>query len=237
MRAKNPALLERRNAELALARRHLGRIPVSQALPRTDREAASIRDDVVASFESLPQRRYHSIPELIRRHRDPGNDFSLDGLAFVHMPGGHAPMVDFHDNPWMGELLHTLRESAVPISLICHAPVALTSARYRVDDEGAVATDEQHLFKGARITTVPRYGERMMLEMQYPKVPGEATRLPYYVDVALDAAGYDVALTLNPAAVKVVWDDEHTLLTGNGPQSVDAQTEHLVRITRRTHTT
>jgi putative intracellular protease/amidase len=237
MRAKNPALLERRNAELALARRHLGRIPVSQALPRTDREAASIRDDVVASFESLPQRRYHSIPELIRRHRDPGNGFSLDGLAFVHMPGGHAPMVDFHDNPWMGELLHTLRESAVPISLICHAPVALTSARYRVDDEGAVATDEQHLFKGARITTVPRYGERMMLEMQYPKVPGEATRLPYYVDVALDAAGYDVGLTLNPAAVKVVWDDEHTLLTGNGPQSVDAQTGHLVRITRRTRTT
>jgi hypothetical protein len=77
----------------------------------------------------------------------------------------------------------------------------------------------------------------MMLEMQYPKVPGEATRLPYYVDVALDAAGYDVGLTLNPAAVKVVWDNEHNLLTGNGPQSVDAQTEHLVRITRRTHTT
>ncbi|QJT04438.1 hypothetical protein G9272_32505 [Streptomyces asoensis] len=236
MRAKNPALLERRNAELALARRHLGRIPVSQPLPRTDREAASIRDDVVASFESLPQHHYHSIADLIRRHRDPGDDFSLDGLAFVHMPGGHAPMVDFHDNPWMGELLHTLRESAVPISLICHAPVALTSARYRVDDEGTVTTDEQHRFKGARVTTVPRHGERMMLEMQYPKVPGEATRLPYYVDVALDAAGYDVGLTLNPAAAKVVWDDEHTLLTGNGPQSVDAQTEHLVRITRRTRT-
>ncbi|MFI5472283.1 hypothetical protein ACIA6D_18855 [Streptomyces cacaoi] len=237
MRAKNPALLDRRNAELDLARRHLGRIPVSQPLPRTDREAASIRDDVVASFASLPQHHYHSIPDLIRRHRDPGDDFSLDGLAFVHMPGGHAPMVDFHDNPWMGELLHTLRESAVPISLICHAPVALTSARYRVDDEGTVTTDEQHRFKGARITTVPRHGERMMLEMQYPKVPGEATRLPYYVDVALDAAGYDVGLTLNPAAAKVVWDDEHALLTGNGPQSVDAQTEHLVRITRRPRTT
>ncbi|MFI1031528.1 hypothetical protein [Streptomyces sp. NPDC020951] len=234
MRAKNPALLERRDAELALARRHLGRIPVSQALPRTDREAASIRDEVVASFESLPEHHYHSIPELIRRHRDPSDDFSLDSFAFVHMPGGHAPMVDFHDNPWMGELLHTLRESAVPISLICHAPVALTSARHRVDDEGTVTTDEQHGFKGARITTVPRHGERMMLEMQYPKVPGEATRLPYYVDVALDAAGYDVNLTLNPAAAKVVWDDEHTLLTGNGPQSIDAQTEHLVRITQRT---
>lgn len=237
LRAKNPDLLERRNAELALARRHLGRIPISQALPRTDSEAVSIRDDVVASFEALPQHHYHSIPELIQQHRDPGNDFSLDGLAFAHMPGGHAPMVDFHDNPWMGELLHTLRESAVPISLICHAPVALTSARYRIDDEGAITTDEQHRFKGARITTVPRYGERMMLELQYPKVPGEATRLPYYVDVALDAAGYDVNLTLNPSAVKVVWDDEHGLLTGNGPQSVDAQAAHLVRIAERSPTT
>lgn len=230
LRAKNPGLLERRTAELALARRHLGRIPVSQALPRTDSEAASIRDDVVAGFDALPQHHYRSIPELIRRHRDPADDFSLDGLAFVHMPGGHAPMVDFHDNPWMGELLHTLRESAVPISLICHAPVALTSARHRVDDEGTVTTDERHPFNGARITTVARYGERMMLELQYPKVPGEATRLPYYVDVALDADGYDVSLTLNPSAVKVVWDEEHALLTGNGPQSVDAQTEQLATI-------
>ncbi|MEU3620759.1 hypothetical protein ABZ725_52315 [Streptomyces sp. NPDC006872] len=236
LRAKNPDLLERREAELALAHRHLGRIPVSEALPRTDSEAVSIRDDVVAGFEALPEHHYHSIPELIRRHRDPDDDFSLDSFAFVHMPGGHAPMVDFHDNPWMGELLHTLHDNAVPISLICHAPVAMTSARYRVDDEGTVTTDEQHRFRGARLTTVARYGERMMLELQYPKVPGESTRLPYYVDVALDAAGYDVDLTLNPSAAKVVWDDEHTLLTGNGPQSVDAQTEHLLRITGRTRT-
>ncbi|MCX5181129.1 hypothetical protein ACFV8Z_51745 [Streptomyces sp. NPDC059837] len=56
--------------------------------------------------------------------------------------------------------------------------------------------------------------------MQYPKVPGEATRLPYYVDVALDAAGYDVGLTLNPAAVKVVWDDAHTLLFLEGVEDL-----------------
>lgn len=65
---------------------------------------------------------------------------------------------------------------------------------------------------------------------------GEATRLPCYVDVALGTAGYDVGLTPTPAGVKVIWDDEHTLPTGDGPRSVDAPTEHHVRITGRTDT-
>jgi putative intracellular protease/amidase len=232
LRAKNPELLKRRDTELALARRLLGRLPVSQPLPKSDAEAVSIRDEVVAGFEQAPQRTYLSIRELIERHRDRGTDFSLGDLAFVHMPGGHAPMVDFNDNPWMGELLHILREQQVPTSLICHAPIALTSTRHRVDGQGAVTSDTTHAFAGAHITTVPRYGERILLETQYPKVPGETTRLPYYVDVALKSAGYDVSLTLNPSAVKVVWDEEHALLTGNGPQAVDAQTERLAEIVR-----
>ncbi|GAB3654102.1 hypothetical protein GCM10027589_12570 [Actinocorallia lasiicapitis] len=45
--------------------------------------------------------------------------------------------------------------------------------------------------------------------------------------MALKESGYDVALTLNPAAVKVVWDEEHGLLTGNGPQAVDEQAARL----------
>ena len=232
LREKNPDLLKRRETELALAHRLLGRILVSDPLPRTDAEAISVRGDVVAGFDALPQREYLSVQQLIERHRDPASDFSLGDLAFVHMPGGHAPMVDFHDNPWMGELLHTLREADVPISLICHAPIALTSARYRVDGDGTVTTDPDHAFKGARITTVPKYGENAMLAFQYPKVPGERTRLTYYVDVALKEAGYDVSLTLNPSAAKVVWDAGHSLLTGNGPQAADEQAARLAEIVR-----
>lgn len=232
LRESNPDLLKRRETELALAHRLLGRILVSEPLPRTDAEAISIRGDVVTGFEASPQREYLSIQQLIERHRDPASDFSLADLAFVHMPGGHAPMVDFHDNPWMGELLNTLHEVDVPISLICHAPVALTSARYRVDGDGKVTTDLDHAFKGARITTVPKYGEKVMLGFQYPKVPGERTRLTYYVDVALKEAGYDVDLTLNPSAPKVIWDADHCLLTGNGPQAVDEQAARLAEIVR-----
>ncbi|MER7182377.1 hypothetical protein ABT404_23305 [Streptomyces hyaluromycini] len=232
LRERNPDLLKRRETELALAHRLLGRILVSEPLPRTDAEATSVREEVVTGFEASPQREYLSIQQLIERHRDPASGFSLADLAFVHMPGGHAPMVDFHDNPWMGELLHTLREADVPISLICHAPVALTSARYRVDGDGKVTTDLDHAFKGARITTVPKYGEKAMLGFQYPKVPGERTRLTYYVDVALKEAGYDVNLSLNPSAVKVIWDADHSLLTGNGPQAVDEQAARLAEIVR-----
>ncbi|MFC6010802.1 DJ-1/PfpI family protein [Nocardia lasii] len=232
LRDKNPELLKRRNDELALAHRLLGRIPVSEPLPKTDEEAISIRDQVVADFDALPEREYLSIAQLIARHRDPADAFSLADIDFVHMPGGHAPMVDFHDNPEMGELLNTLREENVPVSLICHAPIALTSAKYRVDADGKTTTSTDHAYKAAHITTVPKYGEKMMLATQYPKIPGKRTRLTYYVDVALEEAGYDVSLTLNPSAVKTVWDEKYALLTGNGPQSVDEQADRLVGVLR-----
>ncbi|SJN38234.1 hypothetical protein FM114_10855 [Luteococcus japonicus LSP_Lj1] len=199
-----------------MLRRHLGRMLVSQNLPNTDAEAASIRDEVVA--------------DVIARHRSLSAAFSLADLGFTYAPGGHAPMVDFHDNPVMGELLHALRENDVPVGLICHVPVAMSSAKYRLGEDGSTLVDEDHAFRGARVTTVPKYGEIGMLTFGYPTVPGKKTRLPYYVDVALKEAGYDVLVTLNPSAVGVVWDEEHGLLTGNGQQSVDAQARKLAEI-------
>ena len=41
-------------------------------------------------------------------------------------------MVDFDENPWMGELLNVLYEQGAIISLICRAPVAPASAKHRV---------------------------------------------------------------------------------------------------------
>jgi putative intracellular protease/amidase len=98
-RRKHPELVTRRDAELELAYRHLGRLPVSEILPNTEKEVRLIRDEVIAAFESLPEREYASIQQLAERDRDPDDPFSLGDFTFVHMPGGHAPMVDFHDNP------------------------------------------------------------------------------------------------------------------------------------------
>ena len=51
-----------------------------------------------------------------------------------------------------------------------------------------------------------------------------STLIEYYgVNVALKDAGYQVKTTPNPGAVRVIWQEQVWLLTGNGPQSVDAQ--------------
>ena len=233
-RRRHAVLVERRETELRLARRYLGRVPVSALLPNSDKEVGLLREEVVDSFDMLPEHTYLSLPELIGRHRDLTDPLSLADFDFVHMPGGHAPMVDFDDNPWMGELLNSLYEHGVIISLICHAPVALTSAKYRVGAFGTTQTNNRHPFFGLRVTTVPGHGEKLMLATGYPKVPGKPTRLTYDVDAALREAGYRVSTTLNPAAVKVVWNEPRRLLTGNGPQAVDEQTARLRAILRTT---
>ena len=231
-RSRHAVLVERRETELRLARRHLGRLPVSELLSNSDKEVGLLREEVVDSFEALSEIPYLSLPELIGKHRDLSDAFSLADFDFVHMPGGHAPMVDFNGNPWMGELLNSLYEYGVIISLICHAPIALASAKDRISVFGKTQTNNRHPFFGVRVTTVPARGEKLMLATGYPKVPGQTTRLAYDVDAALREAGYRVATTLNPAAVKVVWNESRRLLTGNGPQAVDEQVARLRTILR-----
>lgn len=147
LRAHNPDLVARRESELSLLRRRLGRVPVTQNLPKTDKEAASIREEIIASLAEVPEKRWHSVGELVGRHHDTSDSFSLADFDFMYAPGGHAPMVDFHDNPLIGELLNSLHENDVPIGLICHAPIAMTSAKYRLDAEGKVTFNEDHAFK------------------------------------------------------------------------------------------
>ncbi|WP_243795093.1 hypothetical protein [Saccharopolyspora gloriosae] len=114
------------------------------------------------------------------------------------------------------------------ISLICHGPVAMASAKYRVDDNGQVHTSNDHRFVGTRLTTVPKYGEIGFSKAGFLKLPGQKTRLTYYVDEALEQAGYQVeTVAPNPGAIKVIWEPKVRVLTGNGPQAVDEQTEVL----------
>ncbi|MBV1940449.1 hypothetical protein KUF83_28345, partial [Streptomyces sp. BV286] len=96
-RAKRPELVARRDSELALSRRYLGRLPVSEALPNSDKEVVVVRDELIKSMQDLPEHTFPSVEQLVRRHRDPEDAFDLGAFDFVHMPGGHAPMVDFVD--------------------------------------------------------------------------------------------------------------------------------------------
>lgn len=224
---RNPDLVARRSVELELARRHLGALPVSEILPKTDPEAAAMFGQVAARFAAMPKREYLSAQSVVERHRDPTDVFSIGSFDFIHFPGGHAPMVDFKESPWLGEIINLAYEEKALLSLICHAPVAMTSARLRIDKDGKPRHFPDHPFRGAKLTTVPKIGELVALATNYPKIPGRKTRLPYYVDEALKQAGYDVRVTRNPAAIRVEWDPRVRLLTGNGPQSIDVQASRL----------
>lgn len=227
-RARYPELVARRAEELELAYRHLGNVPVSTPLPNTEKEASAIRDEVVARFAAEPTHTYLSARQLVEKHRDPADPFDLGEFKFAHFPGGHAPMVDFVDNPWLGELINTLHDNGVLVSLICHGPVAMTSAKYRIEQDGGVRVNNDHPFVGITMTTVPERGEIGMCIAGFIKVPGKKTRPTYYVDKALEEAGYKLELAgPNPGGIKVIWEPEVRVLTGNGPQAVDQQTALL----------
>jgi len=226
-RQRHPELVARREQEVRLLERHLGRIPVSELLPNSEPELAEYRPELIRRLEKLPEGTFHALQDLVRRHRDPADAFTFADFDFIHAPGGHAPMVDFRDDPWLGETLHVARESGVTISLICHAPIAVTSTRQRVDAQGAAYSVKDNPFLAATISTVPKIGERFALRFLYPRVPGKRTRLPYFVDVAIKDAGFTVASALNISAPALAYEPSVRLLTGNGPQAIDKQTARL----------
>ncbi|MER8464934.1 hypothetical protein [Mesorhizobium sp. M1396] len=144
-------------------------------------------------------------------------------------------MVDFRDNPWLGETLHVARENGVVISLICHAPVAVTSTRQRVDAQGHPYLVSDNPFLAATISTVPAIGELFALRFLYPRVPGKKTRTAYFVDKAIKEAGFKLATSLNIAAPLLAYEPSVRLLTGNGPQAIDQQAAKLRSVLAGTH--
>jgi putative intracellular protease/amidase len=226
-RERYPELVAHREQEVRLLERHIGRIPVSELLPNSEPELAEYRPELIRRLDKLPEGTFHSLPDLVQRHRDPADAFTFADFDFIHAPGGHAPMVDFRDNPWLGETLHTAQENGVTISLICHAPIGVTSTRQRIDAQGAAYPVKDNPFLAATISTVPKMGELFALSFLYPHVPGKKTRLPYFVDVAIKEAGFTVASSLNMSAPQTAYEPSVRLLTGNGPQAIDQQTAEL----------
>src|SRR5438093_2885623 len=226
-RQRHPDLVARREQEVRLLERHMGRIPVSELLPASEPELAEYRPELIRRLDKLPEVTYHSLEELVLRHRDPADPFTFADFDFIHVPGGHAPMVDFRDDPWLGETLHVARENGVTLSLICHAPLAMTSTRQRVDAQGRPYPVNDNPFLAATISVVPKIGERYAMRFGFPHVPGKRTRVPYFVDVAIKEAGFTVASSLNISAPKLAYEPSVRLLTGNGPQAIDQQAAKL----------
>src|SRR5207249_5127246 len=129
--------------------------------------------------------------------------------------------------PWLGETLHLARENGVTISLICHAPLAMTSTRQRIDAQGSAYSVKDNPFLAATISVMPKVGEQIAMRFGHPRVPGRTTRVPYFVDEAIKEAGFTVTSPLNISAAKLAYEPSVRLLTGNGPQAIDQQTAKL----------
>src|SRR5438067_8481388 len=213
-RARHPELVARREQEVRLLERHIGRIPVSELLPNSEPELAEYRPGLIRRLDKLPEGTFHSLQDLVQRHRDPADPFTLADFDFIHTPGGHAPMIDFRDDPWLGETLHVARENDVTISLICHAPLAVTSTWQRIDAQGSAFTVKDNPFLAATISVVPKVGELIAMRFGYPRVPGKRTRVPYFVDEAIKEAGFTVVSALNITAAKLASEAAVRLITG-----------------------
>jgi putative intracellular protease/amidase len=67
-------------------------------------------------------------------------------FAGVFVPGGHAPMIDLHNNQNLGYIINHFHRHNKPTGLICHGPVALLSTNL------AISMDQNWPYIGYRMT-------------------------------------------------------------------------------------
>ncbi len=84
--------------------------------------------------------------------------FRLRILILSISHGGHAPMVDFRDSSWLGEIINLAYEHKVVLSLICHATIAIASAALHIDECSSPCAVPDYPFRGAKLTTVSKFG-------------------------------------------------------------------------------
>lgn len=225
-RSSNEEYVNRRREELNTVGCLMGKLKVSEELPKSNKEAKIYREEIVKYMNTLKEHQFMSLEEIVEKDSNSNDEFKISKFNFVHMPGGHAPMVDFVDNPYLGEVLNRIYDNKVLLSLICHAPIALSSAKFRIGKDGEVINIDNYGYKGAKITVFGKIEEMEVSMGGFYHVPGEKTRLEYYASDKLEEDGYKVDTTMS-FMPKVIFEEEKLLITGNGPQAIDIQANKL----------
>ncbi len=133
----------------------------------------------------------------------------------IFLPGGHAPMEDLVKDPYLGRILRYFHQQKKITALICHAPVALLSAR---------VPNQRWIYEGYKMTVFSNAEE---IEEENLGVFGG--KLYYYVQDALMKAGgrVEVAASWQSKAVK-----DRELITGQNPMSEGAFTQLFLEALR-----
>jgi putative intracellular protease/amidase len=122
----------------------------------------------------------------------------------IFLPGGHAPMADLHKDRDLGEILRYFHHEGKPTALLCHAPVALLSARER----------EGWIYRGYRMTAFSDNEEK-----EAEKSGSLGGSVSFYICDALREAGAEIQCGEMMWQSNVVKDRE--LITGQNPGSAE----------------
>jgi putative intracellular protease/amidase len=140
------------------------------------------------------------------------SDEDLQQYVAVFLPGGHAPMTDLHSDKDLGRILLHFHQRSKPTALICHSPIALLSTK-------VVEGGSPWAYQGYKMTCYSDTEELLNEAMWMSK-------LPFKVESELRKNGAQMVEAM-PMMPKVTVDRE--LITAQGPTSVDAFGEVLVK--------
>jgi putative intracellular protease/amidase len=139
------------------------------------------------------------------------NKTQLAKYSAIFLPGGHAPMSDLYKDQELGRILRYFHTQQKPTALICHAPVALLSAK---------AEDGSWPYQGYNLTVFST--EEEQVAENNGTLNGHLT---YYAAEALSSAGANVQVA-KPWTGRIVLDRE--LITGQNPMSVNEFADALL---------
>ncbi|OQP44174.1 glutamine amidotransferase [Niastella yeongjuensis] len=147
----------------------------------------------------------------------------LDEYIGVFVPGGHPPMVDLMQDPYLGEILEHFHNNAKPSAFLCHGPISIACSvrdakafRAALTEDNIAAAkkaSEDWQYAGYRMTVFSNDEEHYAEKNVFG-----GHKAPFYVADALTIAGGKLEFAeggiFKPHAVV-----DRELITGQNPPS------------------
>jgi putative intracellular protease/amidase len=157
----------------------------------------------------------------------------LDQYAGVFVPGGHPPMVDLMQDPYLGEIFKHFHTKAKPTALLCHGPISIACAVPDARAFRAALTEDDTAAAKEASAGWPYEGYRMTIfsndeEHYVEKTMFDGHKAPFYVADALAIAGGKIEFAeggiFKPHTVV-----DRELITGQNPPTAHALAALLVK--------
>ena len=170
-------------------------------------------------------------PAKMLRLEDFAENLSLlDRYAGVYVPGGHAPKMDLLKSQAVGKILTYLKESQIPLAIICHAPIILGTTLpggWHYGYDYSTVNKDNFPYHGYSITLGVASEEILLENIFYLR----NKRLQFYVETEARKMGLNVIFNRLESQSQVVCD--RYLCTGANPASVKALTNVFVEMLER----